>query len=102
MKQVKITLACAGGMSSSMLCSKIIEAAKAKGYECKCKAYGTGGLANVIEGSAVLLIGPQVAYQANKLKAAYPNIPVEVISMQDYGRMDGEKIFNDLLAKYDL
>lgn len=61
MKQLKITLACAGGMSSSMLCSKIIAAAAAKGYECECKAYGTSSLAGVIEGSAVLLIGPQVA-----------------------------------------
>ncbi len=102
MKQLKITLACAGGMSSSMLCSKIIAAAATKGYECECKAYSTSGLANVIEGSSVLLIGPQVAYQAAKLKETYPDVPVEVISMQDYGRMNGEKIFNDLLAKYEL
>ncbi len=102
MKKIKITLACAGGMSSSMLCKKIIDAAAAKGYECECKAYGTSGLAGVIEGSAVLLIGPQVAYQANKLRETYPDVPVEVISMQDYGHMDGEKIFRDLLAKYEL
>ena len=102
MKKVKIVLACANGMSSSMLCKKIIEAAAAKGYECECNAFGVSALANVIEGSDVLLIGPQIAYQANKLKATFPNIPVEVISMQDYGHLNGEKIFNDLVAKYDL
>ena len=102
MYHLKISFACACGMSSSMLCSKIIAAAAAKGYECECKAYSTSGLANVIEGSAVLLIGPQVAYQAVKLRETYPDIPLEVISMQDYGMMNGEKILNDLLAKYEL
>ena len=54
----------------------------------------------VIEGSAVLLIGPQVAYQKEKLQQQYPDVPVEVISMMDYGMMNGEKVFNDLAAKY--
>lgn len=63
MKHLKITVACAGGMSSSMMRNKIVAAATKKGYECECKAYGTSEVGKVIEGSAVLLIGPQVAYQ---------------------------------------
>ena len=74
MKHLKITVACAGGMSSSMICNKIIAAAAKKGYECECKAYGTS--------------------------EQYPDVPVEAISMMDYGMMNGEKVFNDLAAKY--
>ena len=92
MKHLKITVACAGGMSSSMICNKIIAAAAKKGYECECKAYGTSEVGKAIEGSAVLLIGPQVAFQKEKLQQQY--------SMMDYGMMNGEKVFNDLAAKY--
>lgn len=100
MKKIKITVACAAGMSSSMLCKKIAAAAAERGYECDCNAYATSALDSVIAGSAALLIGPQVAYQASKLKEKYADLPVEVIPMADYGRMDGKKIFNDLAAKY--
>ena len=93
MKHLKITVACAGGMSSSMICNKIIAAAAKKGYECECKAYGTSEVGKAIEGSAVLLIGPQVAFQKEKLQQ-------QAISMMDYGMMNGEKVFNDLAAKY--
>ena len=72
MKHLKITVACAGGMSSSMICNKIIAAAAKKGYECECKAYGTSEVGKAIEGSAVLLIGPQVAFQKEKLQQQYP------------------------------
>ena len=100
MKHLKITVACAGGMSSSMICNKIIAAVAKKGYECECKAYGTSEVGKAIEGSAVLLIGPQVAFQKEKLQQQYPDVPVEAISMMDYGMMNGEKVFNDLAAKY--
>lgn len=48
----------------------------------------------------MLLIGPQVAFQKEKQQQRCPDVPVEVISMMDYGMMNGEKVFNDLAAKY--
>ena len=54
-----------------MICNKIIAAAAKKGYECECKAYGTSEVGKAIEGSAVLLIGPQVAFQKEKLQQQY-------------------------------
>ena len=48
MKHLKITVACAGGMSSSMICNKIIAAAAKKGYECECKAYGTSEVGKAV------------------------------------------------------
>lgn len=100
MKQLKITVACAAGMSSSMLCNKLIAAVAKRDIELACKAYSTSEVGAVIEGSACLLVGPQVAYQKDMLQQKYPDVPVEVISMQDYGMMNGEKIFNGLAVKY--
>lgn len=100
MKQLKITLACAAGMSTTMMCQKIAAAAEKRGYACECKAYAVSALAPHVPGSAIILLGPQVSYQLDKVRAQYPDVPVEVIAMQDYGMMNGEKIFTELMAKY--
>ncbi|MGO3791840.1 MAG: PTS sugar transporter subunit IIB, partial [Enterococcus gilvus] len=43
----------------------------------------------------VILLGPQVRFMLKQFeeKAAAINVPVEVINMQDYGMMNGEKVF---------
>lgn len=102
MKKLKIILACAGGMSTSMLCKKIIAASEKKGYiDTECNAYPVSGLEQVAKGSDVILLGPQVSYQKDMVAKKFPEIPVEVIEMRDYGMMNGEKIFNDLAKTYD-
>lgn len=101
MKKLKITLACAGGMSTSMLCKKIIAASEKKGYTgTECSAYPVAGLEAAASGSDVILLGPQVSYQEDTVVKRYPDIPVVVIDMRDYGMMNGEKIFNDLVQKF--
>lgn len=101
MKKLKITLACAGGMSSSMLCKKIIAASEKKGYTgTECEAYSVHGLQSAAPGSDVILLGPQVGYMKDTIVKKYPDIPVEVIYMKDYGMMNGEKIFNDIAEKF--
>jgi len=99
-KKLKITLACASGMSTTMLCKKIIAAAEQRGYECECEAYGISTLSAVAPGSDLLLLGPQVRYRLEEIRKSYPNIPVEVINMMDYGAMNGEKIFSEMAQKY--
>ncbi|HBG12665.1 MAG TPA: PTS sugar transporter subunit IIB, partial [Clostridium sp.] len=51
-------------------------------------------------GSDVILLGPQVGYMKDSIVKKYPDIPVEVMNMKDYGMMKGEKIFNDMAEKY--
>lgn len=99
-KKLKITLACAGGMSTEMLCKKIISAAEQSGFECECHAYGLAMLHEAVPGSDLVLLGPQVRYRLNDVSKTYPDIPVEVINMMDYGAMNGEKIFSDMAKKY--
>ncbi len=101
MNTLKITLACAGGMSTSLLCKKIITASEKKGFEkTECNAYPVAELKNAAPGSNVILLGPQIAYEEKKVKAQFPDIPVIVIPMTDYGMMNGEKIFNDLADQF--
>ena len=101
METLKITLACAGGMATSLLCKKIIKAAEEKGYEnTECNAHPVAELKNTAPGSDVILLGPQIAYEEKKVKDQFPDIPVIVIPMTDYGMMNGEKIFNDLASQF--
>lgn len=48
-----------------------------------------------MEGSDIILLGPQVGYQEEDVQKEYPTIPVRVIDMMDYGMMNGEKVFKD-------
>lgn len=39
----------------------------------------------------MILLGPQIGYELNKVKELAGNIPAAVIDMKDYGSMDGKK-----------
>ncbi|MCF0111790.1 MAG: hypothetical protein HUJ58_07805 [Erysipelotrichaceae bacterium] len=103
MKTLKITLACAGGVSTSILCSKIIAEAKSRGFdEVECKAYGAGTLTDeLVAGSNVILLGPQVTYMEEDVVKRFPDYPVRVISMMDYGTMNARNIVNGLLKEFN-
>lgn len=96
---VKIMLACSAGMSTSLLVTKMQEAAKNQGVEAEIWAISEVNLANEIGNCDVLLLGPQVRYILTKAtELAKPhNVPVEVINMMDYGRCNGEGVLNRAL-----
>lgn len=96
---IKIMLACSAGMSTSLLVTKMQEAAKEKGIECKIWAISEVNLQSEIEKCDVLLLGPQVRYILSKAKGlADPHgIPVEVINMMDYGRCNGRAVLERAL-----
>lgn len=95
---ITIRLFCAGGMSTSILMKKIEEAAVKKGLEVDVKANPAGLIDKCCseEKVDVALIGPQVAYEMNRIKPICEKykVPVEVIPMLDYGRMNGEKVLD--------
>ena len=97
--KTRIMLICAAGMSTSLLVTKMQEAAKEKGVECEIWAISEVNLQTEIEKCNVLLLGPQVRYVLNKAKAlAEPyGIPVEVINMMDYGRCNGKAVLERAL-----
>ena len=85
----KIILLCAAGMSTSMLVKKMQEAAAAESYECEIAAYPTSEATTKAADADVILLGPQVRFQKNKIAEQCPGRPVEPIDMRLYGRMDG-------------
>ena len=77
----KIVLLCASGMSTSMLVKKMQEAAKADGYECSIDAFSASEAATKAADADVVLLGPQIRFQKNKIAAQIPNVPVDAIDL---------------------
>lgn len=96
---IKIMLACSAGMSTSLLVTKMQDAAKEKGIDAEIWAISEVNLAKEIDKCDVLLLGPQVRYVLNKAKEiAEPHgVPVEVINMMHYGRCDGKAVLERAL-----
>ncbi|WP_439425130.1 PTS sugar transporter subunit IIB [Oenococcus alcoholitolerans] len=94
----KILLACAAGMSTSMLVARMQKAAEADGVDTQINATSAAEANEVIdkEHPDILLLGPQVRYMEPDFKKNL-NIPVEVINMQDYGLMNGENVLRSAL-----
>ena len=89
-----IRLFCAAGMSTSLLVSKMQEAAKEKGKDADIAAFPIAEMERLADGIDVALLGPQVGFQLDKAKAICDpkGIPVAVIPMADYGMCNGMNV----------
>ena len=89
-----IRLFCNQGMSTSLLVTKMRDAAAKKGLEVDIAAFPANEMEDRIDGIDCALLGPQVGYL--KAKAAgicgAKNVPVDVIPMMDYGMCNGENV----------
>ena len=96
----KILLACAEGMSTSLLMNKMKDYAKQKGLsDITVEATNVSGLDSKMASDKpnILLLGPQVRYMQNQLQNSL-DIPVDVIDMMDYGMMKGDKVLDKALS----
>ncbi|KRL91305.1 PTS sugar transporter subunit IIB [Lactobacillus kalixensis] len=107
MAEQTIMLNCSAGMSTSLLVTKMQEAAKADGIDAKIFACPASEASQHLENETIdcVLLGPQVAYMKgdfeNKVKGAGKDgkdIPLDVIDMQAYGMMDGETVLKQAEA----
>lgn len=87
----KIVLLCAAGMSTSMLVKKMQTAAEAMDYACDIAAYPVAEASQRGEDADIVLLGPQVRFNLNKVKSQV-TCPVEAIDMRSYGMMDGKAV----------
>lgn len=87
----KIVLACMAGLSTSILVSKMREAAKEMGLECTVNAYPISNIAKEGADADIVLLGPQVRLQLDSVQKSV-GCPVEVIDMMAYGMMDGKMV----------
>ncbi|MCG1027096.1 PTS sugar transporter subunit IIB [Virgibacillus halodenitrificans] len=94
-----ILLACSAGMSTSLLVSKMKEAAEAKGVEASIWAVAQDKAPKEMEKADVLLIGPQMRFMKKKFSviADKVGIPLDVIDPMAYGRVDGEAVLTKAL-----
>ena len=96
MAEKTIMLCCAAGMSTSLLESKMQKAAESDGIDAEIFAAAAADADAKLEEQHpdVLMLGPQVRYMEGQFKDKL-SIPVEVINMQDYGMMNGEKVLRE-------
>ncbi|UTY39636.1 PTS sugar transporter subunit IIB [Allocoprobacillus halotolerans] len=94
---MSILLVCAAGMSTSLLVTRMEDAAKKRQIDVKIEAHPVGDIEKYGNQADVILLGPQVRYQLAAVKKQYVSKPVEVINMQDYGMMNGEKVLEHAL-----
>ncbi|EHR36073.1 PTS sugar transporter subunit IIB [Helcococcus kunzii] len=97
-----IMLACAGGLSTSMLVTKMQKAALEKDINAEIFAVSTSEAINKIKNNDkidVILLGPQVKYQEKEFKKQVEgtSIKLAVINMMDYGMMNGDKVLNNAM-----
>ncbi|MFD1429675.1 MULTISPECIES: PTS sugar transporter subunit IIB [Lacticaseibacillus] len=98
-----IMLVCSAGMSTSLLVAKMQKAAQAEGVDADIFATASSDAPHMLKekNPDILMLGPQVRYMLNQFKAQVSDIPVEVINMQDYGMMNGEKVLKEALTSID-
>jgi PTS system cellobiose-specific IIB component len=90
---MRILLACAMGMSTSLVVSKMQEAAKAQGKNYKIWATDVDSVEDEEQPYDVVMIGPQVSWRLDEVKDAVDGkAPVSVINKQDYGSCNGEAV----------
>jgi PTS system cellobiose-specific IIB component len=95
---MNIYLVCNVGMSSSVLVKKMREASKNKGLEAKIEAYSVEVLEKVKDEADVILVGPQIRHMSNEIsKIVDGSCPVDIISMRDYGMINGKNVLEQAL-----
>ena len=99
---IRILLACAGGMSTSLLMEKMRAEAQKRGIEVTVEARSEKSVQKLMGTFDVLLLGPQVRYVLKSMeKMLDGKCPVAVIDMKDYGTMNGSKVLDTALKIYD-
>lgn len=95
MKDYKILLVCSGGMSTTILMTKMQKYAEEKGFSLKVDACAMGVCQDKAPEYDVILLGPQIAYQKSSITAKV-SIPVATMQPQDYAMARCENIFKQV------
>ena len=97
---IRITIACAAGMSTSLLVSKMEKYALAESIDVRIIAVPEKQFDRYVSETDILLLGPQISFLEEKYKRELASKPITVatISIIDYGRMDGKKVLDMALA----
>lgn len=94
----KVLFICSAGMSTSLLVTKTLAAAKEKGLEIDIEAMSEAEAKNHLDNVSVILLGPQVRFLLGNVQKMVEgkNVAVEVIDTLNYGRMDGKAVLEQI------
>lgn len=98
---MKIYLFCAGGMSTSLLVTKMLKAAEAKGESHEIAAYAESTTGKFGPEADIVLLAPQIKFREKKIRAELEGKFVQCINMRDYGTVNGESVLNEALKGYE-
>ncbi len=97
----KIYLFCNAGMSTSLMASRMQSVADAHKLPIEVKAFSDSKMDSIVHelNPDVILLGPQVKYRLEPTVEKYGHlgIPIEVIDLEDYGNVDGERVLKKSL-----
>lgn len=94
---MKIMLICAGGMSTGILMKKMEKWGIEKGVDLEVKAFGIGAYEEVSKDYDVVLLGPQISYKANEIRAKIDK-PLDLIQSFDYAVGNVDNIMKQVEA----
>ncbi len=101
----KILLCCAMGASSSIFEAKIKDYVKANNIDLEIIAKSVNDVKQLMKKGNYdcILLAPQTSYYKKDFMKKYAdrNIMIEDISPADYGSMNGAKVVQDLMAKFE-
>lgn len=97
---MNVVLTCNGGFSTSLLAQRMKTYAEKQGDEIFVKAVGFQNLDKSLKGVDLVLVGPQIKNVIHKIETMTQplGIPVALISMKDYGTVNGEAVYNQVLT----
>ena len=93
-------LFCDQGMSTSLLASRMQDCANQHLLPIEIAAFSYKKMQSIVDEKHpdMILLGPQVKYLFNETQKHYDeHTPVMLISQEDYGMMDGEKVLKKAL-----
>lgn len=96
---LKVMFVCCAGMSTSLLVEKVNKAAKDKGVELEVYAVAEADARKDLSQADILLLGPQVRYLEGSFRKGLEGTDTKlgIVDMLAYGRMDGEKVLQQIL-----
>lgn len=90
---MKILLVCNEGMSTGIMELRLREEIKKSGRNDEVEAIPMSLLTEYLDGTGVVLLGPQIRFAYDEIKEMVGTTPVMVIETQDFGMMRADKIW---------
>lgn len=92
---MNILLICAGGLSTSLLVTKMKDYAESKGDVPCIEAHPANHLDTLIDRFDIVFLGPQIAHKFDAIQKEFGSMgkPIVMIDQVDYGLCRGKEVY---------